>query len=178
MNGTWRTSTGSSPGGSSSRSWSPRRSITVRIPYATSASQPAGESCPTLSARTTEPNLVSAPSPVGWPPRSRTFRQPSQMSSRLRCNCCELDASEGRRRGVLDPDLHQLARCRRAGEDDRRVAARAAAQDRWIGAARALDEHFLDTAHPLAVACFRDVLHALDAPPDRPALALLRRVLP
>src|SRR5262249_28385453 len=137
------------------------------------ASQPSAVRFPTLSARTIEPKRVSPPSEVGWPPRSRTLRQPSQTRSRLRSNGRELDASEGRRRGVFDPDLSESPRCGRAREDDRRVPPRAAAQERRIGPARALDEHLLDPADPGSVPPPRDPLDDLDQPLDPFALDVL-----
>ena len=44
-----------SAGGSSARSWSPRRSITLRMPWSTRACHPLSLNCRTLSARTTAP---------------------------------------------------------------------------------------------------------------------------
>ena len=49
-----------------------------------------------------------------------------------------------------------------AGEVDRHVAARAAAQERRVGAAGALDEHLLDGADALGVPLGGDPLHDLD----------------
>src|SRR3954462_3432248 len=170
MKGTCTTSTGSSAGGSSSRSWSPRRSITVRTPWSTSARQPASVSWWTLSARTIEPRRVSPPSAVGRPPSSRTFRQPSQMRSRLDGNGGELRALERGRGGGVDRDRHELTRLGRAAEVDRRVTPRAAAQDVGVGAARALDQHLLDAADPLAVASFGTALDDLDQALDPLAL--------
>src|SRR5580765_2238517 len=177
MNGTCTTSTGSSAGGSSARSWSPRRSITVRSPWSTSACQPAWLSCWTSSARTIAPKRVSPPPAVGRPPSSRTLRQPSQVRSRSGRNCCELGAFERGRRGGLDRDRHQLPGLRSAGEVDGRVAAGAAAQDVGVGTARAFDEHLLDTADALAVASLGDTLDDLDQPLDPIALDLLRHLL-
>ena len=62
---------------------------------------------------------------------------------------------------------------RRAGEVHRRVAARAAAQERGIGPARPLDEHLLDAADPLGVPRGGDALHDLDQALDALALDLL-----
>src|SRR5947209_4106673 len=78
----WTTSTGSSRGGSASSSSWKRRSTILLTPCSTSAAQPSSLSLRTLSARTTAPKRVPPPSSVGCPPRSRTFRQPSQARSR------------------------------------------------------------------------------------------------
>ena len=89
----------------------------------------------TLSARTIAPYLVSPPSRVGWPPRSRTLRQPSQASSRS-CSATsgggygELRAAKGRRGRAVDADVDQLSRLGAPGEDDGGVAARPAAKER------------------------------------------------
>src|SRR4051794_19048842 len=173
MNGTCTTSTGSSAGGSSSRSWSPRRSITVRTPWSTSACQPASDNWWTLSARTIEPRRVSPPSAVGSPPSSRTLRQPSQVSSRLSGNGGELGALERRRGGGLDRDRHELPGLGRAAEVDGRVAPRAAPQHGRVRAARALDEHLLDPTDALAVARLGDSLDDLDQALDPLALHVL-----
>src|SRR4051794_10951304 len=177
MKGTWTTSTGSSRGGSSSRSWSPRRSTTVRTPCPTSAFQPASVSWLTLSERTMAPNFVSPPSRIGCPPRSRTLRQPSQTRSRSGGNCSELDASERRRGCVLDLDPSQLAGSRRAGEVHGRVAAGAASEERLVGAAPSLDERVLDPADALAVAVLRHPLNDVDQTLDAVALDLVRNLV-
>src|SRR4051794_35485756 len=172
MKGTCTTSTGSSAGGSSSRSWSPRSSITVRTPWSTSARQPASVSWWTLSARTIEPRRVSPPSAVGRPPSSRTLRQPSQVRSRSGGNGGELLAFErGRRRG-LDRHRHERSRLGRALEVDRRVPTRAPAQDVGVGAARSLDQHLLDATDALAVARLGATLDDLDQALDPLALHL------
>src|SRR4051794_4773403 len=173
MNGTCTTSTGSSAGGSSSRSWSPRRSITVRTPWSTSACQPASDSWWTLSARTIEPRRVSPPSAVGSPPSSRTFRQPSQVRSRLGGNGSELGALERGRGGGLDRDRHELPGLGGAAEVDGGVASRPPAQDRRVGAARALDQHFLDPPDTFAVARLCNALDDVDQALDPLALHVL-----
>src|SRR5947207_11170125 len=202
------------------------------MPCSTSAAQPDSVNWLTLSARTIEPKRVSPPSVVGWPPRSRTLRQPSQTRSRsvpiqvmlssswvastkpgaalvrgqgwlpwqgrgwfvaqrdrgaggglalpgwaLGCNCGSLDASEGRRGCVLDLDRDELARRRRAGEVDGRVAARATAQALGVGAARAFDEDFLDAADALAVAPPGDALDDFHEALDPFALDLVGDVV-
>src|SRR3954471_17853221 len=174
MNGMCTTSTGSSLGGSSSRSWSPRRSITVRTPWSTSAPQPSSLRPWTLSERTIAPRRVSLPSAVGRPPSSRTLRQPSHLRSRASGgNGCQLRAFErGRSRG-LDPHLDEVAGRRRAGKVDRRVPARPSAKHARVGPARPLDEHLLDAADTLTVPRPGTALHALDEPLDPLALHLV-----
>src|SRR4051812_36132477 len=173
MKGTCTTSTSSSAGGSPSRSWSPRRSITVRTRGSTSPRQPASDSWWTLSARTIEPRRVSPPSAIDRPPSSRTLRQPSQVRSRLGGNGGELGALERRRGGGLDRHRHELSRLGGAAEVDGRVASRAPAQDGSVGAARALDEHFLDPPDTLAVARLGGALDDLDLALDPLALHIL-----
>src|SRR4051812_44795577 len=109
---------------------------------------------------------VSSPSSVGWPPRSRTLSRPSQTRSRLRCNGGGGPAPERRGAGVLDLDVDECSGRVRPGEVDGRVAARATAEQCWIGAARAFDEHLLDAADAVAVPLEGDALDDVDEPLD------------
>src|SRR5437764_5807161 len=125
-----------------------------------------------LSARTTDRQRVSVPSAVGWPPRSRTLRQPSQ--SRLRetsggDGCDNAPAQSGRRR-AFDQHRHKLAGLDITGEVDRRVPPRTPAQEATSVPALALDQHFLDPPDPLVVATLRDALHDIDEAFDAFAL--------
>ena len=61
-----------------------------------------------------------------------------------------------------------------AGEVGGRVAPRAAAEERRVGAARPLDEHLLDAADTLRVALGGDALDDLDEALDALALDVLR----
>ena len=63
--------------------------------------------------------------------------------------------------------------CALPGEVHGRVAPRAAAQERRVGAARAFDEHLLDAPDALLVALAGDALHDLDEPLDAVALHLV-----
>src|SRR5207253_1898700 len=172
MKGTWRTSTGTSAGGSSARSWSPRRSITVRMPWSTSACHPLSLNCRTLSARTTAPYRVSPPSSVGNPPSSRTLRQPSQTRS-LGCSCRKVCTGERRGGRTGDRDRNELAGSGVAAEDHRRVPAGAASQELGVRAAGTFDENLLDHPHPLRVSLRRDPLHHFDEPLDAIPLHLV-----
>src|SRR6478609_7391506 len=94
---------------------------------------------------------VSPPSSVGWPPRSRTLRSPSQRSSRLRCNGCALFALERGRGGVVDADVDEGAGRARPSKVHGRVASRAPAQERGVSPARALDKHLFDATDAFSV---------------------------
>src|SRR5205085_10453218 len=83
----------------------------------------------------------------------------------------------GGRRGVVDPYGGQLARLCGTSEVHRRVAARAPAEERRVGAARALDEHLLDPPDPLAVSACGDALDDLDQALDALALDLFRHLV-
>ena len=73
--------------------------------------------------------------------------------------------------------VDELAGCGVAGEVHRRVAARAAAQERRIGPARALDEHLLDAADTLVVAPRAHALDELDESLDPLELHLVRNLI-
>src|SRR5438552_11232501 len=176
MKGTWRTSTGTSAGGSSARSWSPRRSITVRMPWSTSACHPLSLNCRTLSARTTAPYRVSPPSSVGSPPSSRTLRQPSQTRS-LGCSCGKVGPAQRRRGRACDRDRNELAGSGVAAEVDGRVSARPAAQELRLRAARAFDEHLLDHPDAPRVLFRGDPLHDVDELLDALALHVVRHLI-
>src|SRR5262245_48426883 len=124
-----------------------------------------------------ESNRVSPPSSVGWPPRSRTLSNPSQRRSRLRCNGCELYASERGRGRVLDADVDEAAGGAGAGEVHGRVPPRASTEQRRIGAARALDEHLLAPADPLSIPRERNPLDDLDEALDPLLLRLVRNLV-
>src|SRR5436190_8506204 len=121
---------------------------------------------------------VSSPSSVGWPPRSRTLSSPSQRRSRLRCNGCQLDASERRRGCAFDTNVDEGARDAGPGEVDGRVPPRAPAQERGVRAARAFDEHLLDAADPLAVPRERNALDDIHEPLDASLLDVSRDLVP
>src|SRR5262245_23505129 len=73
-----------------------------------------------------------------------------------------LRSAKRRRRGAGDQHSHELAGCGDALEVDGRVAARPAAEERWIRTAGPLDEHFLAAADPTLVAVRSDALDELD----------------
>src|ERR687885_579390 len=127
-----------------------------------------------LSARTTAPNRVVRPFSVGCPPRSRMLTHPSQLSRRSGCNGHGLGAAERGRGRALDPDVDELPRLRVTGEVHGRVPPRPPAQDRRVGAARALDEDLLDAADPCGVPLARDALAELDQALDPLRLDLVR----
>src|SRR5256885_15382635 len=120
-----------------------------------------------LSARTTAPNRVG-PSSVGWPPSSRTLTHPSEVRTRSGCNWYGLGPTKRRGGRAFDADVDELARPGLAGEVHGRVAPRAPAQERRVGAARALDEHPLPPADPGLGALQRDAPAELDQALDPP----------
>ena len=135
-----------------------------------------------LSARTTAPNRVTEPSSVGWPPRSRTFRQPSQASVRSRTPDYAAASTARRPRRVVEvePSIRTSTSspgARVAGEVDGRVAARPAALERRVGAARALDQDLLDGADARGVPLGRDPLHDLDEALQPLVLDLVRHLV-
>ena len=77
------------------------------------------------------------------------------------------------RGGAVDQDVDELARLGVAGEVDRDVAARAAAQQAVVRPARTLDEHLLDGADALGVSLGGDALDDLDEPLEPLVLDLL-----
>src|SRR5256714_14149448 len=115
-----------------------------------------------LSARTTARSRVVRASSVGWPPSSRTLTQPSQVRTRSGCNWYGLGPTKRRGGRAFDADVDELARPGLAGEVHGRVVPRAPAQERRVGAARALDEHLLHAADTGLVALQRDALAELD----------------
>ena len=107
-------------------------------------------------------------SPPRWRRRSATTFTPGRRPARCRA---------GSARWRVDPHLHEGALRRGRREQHRLVAARAAAAEAVVGAARALDQHLLESADQRLVAAPRVVLHALDQPLDALALDLLRHLL-
>src|SRR5262245_9779095 len=124
-----------------------------------------------------ESNFVSPPSSVGWPPRSRTLSSPSQRRSRLRCNGCELDASERGRCRAVDAHVDESARRARPGEVDGCVAPCSPAQQRGVRPARPLDENLLGTPDAFGVPVKRNTLDDLHEPLDAFLLDLLRNLV-
>src|SRR5919109_3784166 len=77
-------------------------------------------------------------------------------------------AAQRRGRRCLDPHVDEITWPGRAAEVDRRVTSGAPAQDRGVGAARALDEDLLHSADPALIPCLSDPLDDIDEPLDPP----------
>ena len=93
----------------------------------------------------------------GPPPLSSVTGKPRVWRAQMCQRACQAATSavsvpaKRRRRRALDADVDELPRRRVAAEVDRGVPTRPAPQERWIRAARALDENLLDAADALCV---------------------------